>query len=89
MIRNDGYRYIIIKRSLCKECGGGGRIQHPMWELWEKVPTDKEVTIDDWFKEQGFSERPSSTLQCPECGGKGYVEKEVYLREALEDIGLK
>lgn len=67
--------YVVNKRDTCPECDGRGLI----------ILFEEAVVMPN----RGIS-RPAKPRDqwpvCKKCGGKGYMEKQVDLREALRDI---
>jgi hypothetical protein len=83
--------YFVLKRDVCPECKGEKWFTHPDWlafgqwfETFDQnhKPTPEQETI--WWREHGWwNELPPEEYQCSTCDGKGEVEEEVNLREAL------
>lgn len=87
--------YIKDCRS-CTACLGTGKIENPKYmernewfkainSLMDTRPPGVEIEVTVL----PYSEEESKEIPCPECGGKGFFEKEVELQEALDFLVRK
>jgi len=88
--------YYVTKKTSCKNCGGAGLIQAPIWMVyweWYYTNNDKHPTFKSqqkWWAAQGFSddaEIPEDQITCPDCDGEGQITTTVTLQDALCDLG--
>ena len=86
--------FFVLKREVCPECQGRKWLSHPAWlefgewyESQEPAPNEAQGKI--WWQEHGWwGELPPEEYQCSTCEGKGMVEQEVDLMQALDKLGV-
>lgn len=90
-------KYLIKKIEFCEACKGAGMVQHPAWvEYWkENAEKTLQMTAEQdrkWFEDHGWYSTsgdmkidgtPDEEVFCGECEGKGHIESEVDLLEAV------
>ena len=78
----------VLVREICTECRGSGYIVHPAWQkYWEgHFALLDERSLREWFSQEGYSEVPPEEVECPECGGRGHMERWVDIATILREV---
>lgn len=78
--------YIILKKVVCRNCGGCGYTQHPAWAQYWEENRGSMPDIVLWFRKNGWEEPPPEEITCDECEGTGYVLEKISLEQFLSEI---
>lgn len=84
----DAKKTILLKnrqvriRELCGACGGEKNVEHPAWKELKRRHQNWRTMSDGellkWFDSHGWAgyemKGPPNLIDCPACGGKGYIE---------------
>jgi hypothetical protein len=84
--------FFVLKRDICPECKGKKWFTHPDWiafgdwyESQDPKPNREQETT--WWQEHGWwNEQPPEEYQCSTCEGKGEIEQEFNLKDAIAII---
>jgi hypothetical protein len=96
------FGYLVTHRKKCVDCGGEGVVMHPDWIQYfqenpnwvENPPSDPDE--QEWWGKHGWQVEtgglragqgyPPEEIRCSSCDGRGIIETEVSLHDALQEV---
>lgn len=98
-VRRDLPEYYVMKVEVCPTCHGETKTQNPLYAEFDKFLDENktagervsEEQEDQWWTTQGYPnfDWPQEEFPCEECLRTGYIESQIPMRQALQEVALQ